>query len=58
MALTGGGTALVHQRHRPSDETLGELVRIGNGGGAADELGMGAVEFAEAQKTPDHISQV
>ncbi len=54
----GGGAALVEERHRPLQDGLGVLPRVGHRGGAEDEHRVRAVEPADPDEAADHVGQV
>ena len=58
MALAQGRAVIVNDGDGPPDQRFRQLLGIGDGGAAQDEPGMAAVEFAQAHKPAEHVSQV
>ena len=56
--LAGGRAALVQLDHRLAGEPLGQIPRVGDGGGGHDELRRGPVVPADALEPPQHVGQV
>ena len=58
VALARRGSVLVNQPDGLANHRLGELLRVADGGRAADEGGICAVEGADALQAADHVGQV
>ena len=57
VALIVAG-AYLYCRWTLLDDLLRQLSRVGDGSGAADEGGVGAVEGADPVEAPDHVGDV
>ena len=49
---------VVHQRDRGLDEFLGQLARVGDGGGGANKAGSRAIEATHPPQSPQHVRHV
>ena len=58
VLLAGGGTVFVNQMELFAGQGFGQRAGIGDGGRAADELGIGAVEGADAFEAADEVGEV
>ncbi len=52
------GAVVIDEGDGAADDVLGQLARVGDGGGAADEERVGAVEAADAAKTTHDVRDV
>src|SRR5204863_7537896 len=52
------GAALAYELERLPRQPLGQFLRVGDGGGSANELRLAAVELADAGETAEKIRQM
>ena len=58
MPLAHGRAVVIDEGHVPAGEGFRQFLRVGDGGGAEDELRMTAVELAQTHQAAQHIGQV
>ena len=56
--FSGGRAARVQHVHLCFQQARGQLARIGDGRGGANELGPGAIEARDASQTPQNVTEV